>query len=163
MHQRVVHPLTQTSVQERERNHQDWFSKKHTHTHTHTLPAILPSLPILHDELWPKMPNLYTTCIQRDPLVIFVISMRQSFGRTKHRVKETFLFGCTFLLTIEVILLVVCLFYLRWGNHKKNRSNPMPGRGRTKSKKNKPIFHRKQKRPNPVFTVSKADQAEFQP
>ena len=44
----------------------------------------------------------------------------------------------SFLLTVEVFLLTVRLFYLRWGN-------------------------RKLKRPNRFSTVSKKDQTKFQP
>ena len=43
------------------------------------------------------------------------------------------------LLTIEVFLLAVRLFYLRWGNHKKNdqtkRPNLIAGRGGNRKKK----------------------------
>ena len=64
-------------------------------------------------------------------------------------------FGCAFLLTIEVFLLTVRLFYLRWGNCKQKRPNPMSGRGGTVSKK----------RPNLISgrrgTVSKKDQTDF--
>ena len=37
--------------------------------------------------------------------------------------------GCVFLLTVEVFLLTVRLFYLRWGNRKQRRPNPISGRG----------------------------------
>ena len=35
----------------------------------------------------------------------------------------------SFLLTVEVFLLTVRLFYLRWGNRKQKRPNPISGRG----------------------------------
>ena len=35
----------------------------------------------------------------------------------------------SFLLTVEVFLLTVRLFHLRWGNRKQKRPNPISGRG----------------------------------
>ena len=35
----------------------------------------------------------------------------------------------SFLLTVEVFSLTVRLFYLRWGNRKQKRPNPISGRG----------------------------------
>ena len=35
----------------------------------------------------------------------------------------------SFLLTVEVFLLTVRLFYLRWGNRKQKRPNPISGQG----------------------------------
>ena len=79
----------------------------------------------------------------------------------------------SFLLTVEIFLLTVHLFYLRWGNRKQKRPNPITGQGDRKqkrpnlisgqggtvSKKDQTDFHRKQRRPNRISTVSKKDQA----
>ena len=84
-----------------------------------------------------------------------------------------FVLDASFLLTVEVFLLTVRLFYLWWrtvsqkdqthfpegGNRKQKLPNLIAGPGGAVSKKTKPIFHRKQKRPNRISTVSKKDQA----
>ena len=50
---------------------------------------------------------------------------------------------------VEVFLLIVYLFYLRWGSLKQKRPNPISGREGTVSRKDQPIFHRKKKdKPN---------------
>ena len=46
----------------------------------------------------------------------------------------------SFLLTVEVFLLTVRLFYLRWGNCRQRRPNQTSGQGGAVSKKTKPIF-----------------------
>ena len=47
----------------------------------------------------------------------------------------------SFLLTVEVVLPTVGLFYLRWGNREQKRPNPIfPDGGNCK-----------QRRPNPIF------------
>ena len=66
-----------------------------------------------------------------------------------------------------VFSLTVRLFYLRWGNCKQKRPNPISGRAEPQAKKTKPNFrtggNHKQKGPNLISTVSKKDQTEFQP
>ena len=47
------------------------------------------------------------------------------------------------------------------GNRKQKRPNLISGQGGTVSKKDQTDFHRKQRRPNRISTVSKKDQANW--
>ena len=64
----------------------------------------------------------------------------------------------SFLLTVEVFVLTVRLFCLQWGNRRQKKTKPSFQTGGTLSKEDQPIFHRKQKGPNRISTVSKQDQ-----
>ena len=56
-------------------------------------------------------------------------------GASRHFSKDA-----SFLLTIEVFLLTVRLFYLRWGNRKQKRPNPISGGGGNRKQKDPTYF-----------------------
>ena len=74
-----------------------------------------------------------------------------------------FFFACVFSLMVEVCSLTLCHFDLPWRTVSKKDQIQILDGGRNRKTKTKPIFHRKPRRPNRISTVSRKDQAEFQP
>ena len=67
---------------------------------------------------------------------------------------------------LRVSRLTVCLFYLRWGNHKQRRPPDFRGGGAYAKKTNLISGgggNRKYKRPNQFFTISKKRPTKFEP